>query len=106
MSASVYRSHGEKRGSAMFPKQHNHRLSRSPCRSSREMQMKPPHHAAAPAWSPALESYDYLSSLIARDWAWEGLRRNQSYQAEARAHAATADITEHPEGRALVTRLQ
>ena len=68
--------------------------------------MKPAHHAAAPAWPPAPESYDYLSSLVARDWAWEGLRRNQNYQAEARAHAATAIITEHLEGRALVTRLQ
>ena len=69
--------------------------------------MKPAHHAAAPAWPPALESYDYLSSLVARDWAWEGLRRNQSYQAEARAHAATANIiTEHLEGRVLVTRMQ
>jgi len=70
------------------------------------MQMKPAHHAAAPTWPPTLESYDYLSSLVARDWAWEGLRRNQSYQAEARAHAETANVTEHLEGRALVTRLQ
>jgi hypothetical protein len=70
------------------------------------MQMKPAHHAAAPAWPPTLESYDYLSSLVARDWAWEGLRRNQRYQAEARAHAATANVTEHLEGRALVTLLQ
>jgi hypothetical protein len=68
--------------------------------------MKPPHHAAAPAWPPTLESYDYLSSLVARDWAWEGLRRNQKYQAEARAHTATANITELVEGRALVTRMQ
>ena len=68
--------------------------------------MKPPHHAAAPAWPPVLESYDYLNSLIARDWAWEGLRRNESYQAEARAHAATANITEHLEGRALATHMQ
>jgi hypothetical protein len=42
---------------------------------------------------PAPESYDYLS--IACDWAWEGHRRRQSYQAEAWAHAATANITEH-----------
>jgi hypothetical protein len=69
------------------------------------MQMKPAHHAAAPAWPPVLESYDYLSSLVARDWAWEGLRRNESYQAKARARAATANVTEHLEGRALVTRL-
>jgi hypothetical protein len=70
------------------------------------MQTKPAHHAATPVWPPALESYDYLSSLVARDWAWEGLRRNQSYQAEARAHTATATITDHLEGRVLVTRMQ
>jgi hypothetical protein len=68
--------------------------------------MNPSHHAAAPAWPPRLETYDYLSSLVARDWAWEGLRRNDSYQAEARAHAATPNVTEHLEGRALVTRMQ
>jgi transcriptional regulator len=67
--------------------------------------MNPSHRAAAPAWPPIVESYDYLSSLVARDWAWEGLRRNGSYQAEARAHAATANVTEHLEGRALVTRM-
>ena len=68
--------------------------------------MNPSHQAAAPAWPPTLESYDYLSSLVARDWAWEGLRRNEIYQAEARAHAAAANVTEHLEGRALVTRMQ
>jgi hypothetical protein len=68
--------------------------------------MKPAHHAVAPAWPPTLEGYDYLSSLVARDWAWEGLRRNESYQTEARAHAATANVTEHLEGGALVTRMQ
>jgi hypothetical protein len=68
--------------------------------------MNPSHHAAAPAWPPTLESYDYLSSLVARDWAWEGLRRNESYRAEARARAATANVTEHLEGGALVTRMQ
>src|SRR5688572_2659008 len=49
---------------------------------SGEMPMNPSHRAAAPAWPPTLESYDYLSSLVARDWAWEGLRRNESYRAE------------------------
>jgi transcriptional regulator len=68
--------------------------------------MKPAHHAAAPTWPPTLESYDYLSSLVARDWAWEGLRRNESYQAEVLSHAATANVTEHLEGEALVTRMQ
>jgi hypothetical protein len=68
--------------------------------------MNPSHRAAAAAWPPAVEGYDYLSSLVARDWAWEGLRRNESYRAEARAHAATANVTEHLEGGALVTRMR
>ena len=68
--------------------------------------MKPAPHTAAPAWPPTLESYDYLSSLVPRDWAWEGLRRNETYQADGRANAATANLTEHLEGRALVTRMQ
>jgi hypothetical protein len=68
--------------------------------------MEPAQHAAAPVWPPPLEAYDYLSPLVWRDWAWEGLRRNLSYQAEALAYAATADITEHLGGGALVTRMQ
>jgi hypothetical protein len=68
--------------------------------------MKPAQQSVTPAWPLIPENYDYLSSLVARDWAWEGLRRNESYQTEARAQAATANVTEHLEGRALVTRLQ
>jgi hypothetical protein len=40
-----------------------------------------------PGWPPPDGAYDYLSLLSCRDWAWEGLRRNQTYQAEARARA-------------------
>src|SRR5690606_25477793 len=86
-----------------------HASSASPARRaglSRGMPMKPAHHAAAPAWPPTLDRYDYLASLVARDWAWEGHGRNESYQAEAHAHAATANGTEHLEGGALVTRMQ
>jgi hypothetical protein len=59
-----------------------------------------------PAWPPALEGYDYLSSLLWRDWAWEGLRRNQTYQAEALARASAGNIIKDLEGGALLTRMQ
>jgi hypothetical protein len=65
-----------------------------------------------PAWLPShnphdyLRAYDYLASLTPRDWAWEGLRRNSGYQAEALADVALGCTTVHMEGRALLTRMQ
>ena len=90
----------------MFPEQHNHRISRSLSTSVQGDAHETRTSRVGPTWPPALEAYDYLSSLVCRDWAWEGLRRNQSYQAEALAHAAATDITEHLEGGALLTRMQ
>jgi hypothetical protein len=57
-----------------------------------------------PAWPATLEAYDYLSGLAPRDWAWEGLRRNPKYQADARAfeHRETRTLG----GGALLTLLQ
>ena len=68
--------------------------------------MNPAHRAVGPPWPPSLEDYDYLKSLIWRDWAWEGLRRNKSYQAAARAHASAGTIIKHMEGGALLTQMQ
>ena len=45
--------------------------------------MTPPLYCVGPPWPPPLQAYDYLSRLTWRDWAWEGLRRNRTYQAEA-----------------------
>ncbi|MGE0852987.1 MAG: DUF6499 domain-containing protein [Hyphomicrobiaceae bacterium] len=61
-----------------------------------------------PPWPPpSLQAYDYLAFLARRDWAWEGLRRNAAYQAQALAHlSAGHSNTEHLEGGALLTRLQ
>jgi hypothetical protein len=39
-----------------------------------------------PGWPAPDGAYDYLTMISWRDWAWEGLRRNENYQAEARAH--------------------
>lgn len=65
---------------------------------SRGMQMNPSHHAAAPAWPPTLESYDYLSSLVARDWAWEGLQQVvlRANQASIQLAIEGVDVTVGP----------
>jgi hypothetical protein len=68
--------------------------------------MNPAPRTVGPPWPPSLEDYDYLKSLIWRDWAWEGLRRNKSYQAAARAHASAGTIIKHMEGGALLTQMQ
>ena len=57
-----------------------------------------------PTWPPDLEAYDYLSRLTWRDWAWEGLRRNPAYQADARAFKP--QFSKKLEGGALLTRMQ
>lgn len=38
-----------------------------------------------PAWPPVLSAYDHMSTYAKPDWAWEGMRRNLHYQAEAAA---------------------
>ena len=38
---------------------------------------------AGPAWPPPLSAYDHMSTYAKPDWAWEGLRRNPHYQADA-----------------------
>ena len=35
-------------------------------------------------WLPSLTAYEYLRFATKRDWAWEFLRRNFQYQANAR----------------------
>ena len=36
-----------------------------------------------PTWPPSRSAYDYTLILARSDWAWEGLRRNQDYHADA-----------------------
>lgn len=38
-----------------------------------------------PAWPPVLSAYDHMSTFAKSDWAWEGMRRNPRYQADAAA---------------------
>ncbi len=67
--------------------------------------MTPPNHCVGPPWPPPLQAYDYLSGITWRDWAWEGLRRNRIYQAEALAHSMEAASSQLG-GGALLTRMQ
>jgi hypothetical protein len=57
-----------------------------------------------PGGWPVLEAYDYLRGLVPRDWAWEGLRRNPRYQADARTFERLE--TKTLGGGALLTRMQ
>jgi len=56
------------------------------------------------AWHPPLDAYDYMSRLAARDWAWEGLRRNPAYQSVAQS--SMSGQSEILGGRVLLTRMQ
>src|SRR5689334_3362320 len=59
-----------------------------------------------PKWPPPLEAYDYLARLTWRDRAWEGLRRNSHYQADARHHTPKAINRQQIGSRALLTLMQ
>lgn len=62
-------------------------------------------HYVGPLRPPTLEAYDYMRTLIRRDWPWEGLRRDPAYQDEARAHLKGNQGTTRLEGGALLTRM-
>lgn len=68
--------------------------------------MTPPLYCVGPPWLPSLQAYDYLSGLTWRDWAWEGLRRNRMYQADALANPSTGHSSKQLGGGALLTRMQ
>jgi hypothetical protein len=57
-----------------------------------------------PMWPPTIKAYDYLNGLAPRDWAWEGLRRNPVYQADAETFEGRETRT-LGDG-ALLTRMQ
>jgi hypothetical protein len=68
--------------------------------------MTPPDHCVGPPWPPPLHAYDYLSTITWRDWAWEGLRRNRIYQADALAQPSEGHTSKQLGGGALLTRMQ
>jgi hypothetical protein len=43
-----------------------------------------PQIQMTPAWPSSLQAYEYLRTATKSDWAWEYLRRNFDYQANAR----------------------
>ena len=45
-----------------------------------------PHIHQCAAWPKPLQAYEHLRTATMTDWAWEYLRRNRAYQAEARLH--------------------
>jgi hypothetical protein len=40
----------------------------------------------SPEWPQPLRAYEHLRTATMADWAWEYLRRNPAYQAEARLY--------------------
>ncbi len=48
-----------------------------------------------PAWPPELSAYDHMSTYAKSDWAWEGLRRNPRYQADAAAQPPRSILQTH-----------
>lgn len=62
-------------------------------------------HYVGPSRPPTLEAYSYLHSLIRRDLAWEGLRRDPAYQAEAREYLRNRHFSTRLESGALFTRM-
>ena len=63
-------------------------------------------HCVGPSWPPQTGAYDYLRLVSSRDWAWEGLRRNPTYQAEARDRAIAGIVSTKLGGGALLTHMQ
>ena len=58
------------------------------------------------SWPPPLAAYDHLRSLTRRDWAWELLRRNRTYQRQAQACAGENVVREQLGSGALITRMR
>jgi hypothetical protein len=56
-------------------------------------QMSPIHQGAA--WPKPLKAYEYLRTATMTEWAWEYLRRNPDYRADARLHRRRG-VVHHP----------
>jgi len=62
-------------------------------------------HYIGPSLPPTPEAYHYLGRLRRRDLAWEGLRRDPTYQDEARKYLKVSHNTTRLESGALLTRM-
>jgi hypothetical protein len=58
-----------------------------------------------PAWSPVLSAYDHMSTYAKSDWAWEGMRRNPSDQADAGARSPGDRVLTQTPTRVPVAKL-
>jgi hypothetical protein len=65
-----------------------------------------PQIQMTPAWSPSLQAYEYLRTATKSDWAWEYLRRNFDYQANARLGHRRGVIRQRLAAGPVLTRLR
>jgi len=59
-----------------------------------------------PAWPKSLQDYEYLRTAGINDWAWEFLRRNFDYQADARLHHRRGTVRRRLATGPLLTRMR
>ena len=53
-----------------------------------------------------MQAYEHLRTAAMSDWAWEYLRRNPDYQADARLHHRRGVVRRRLAGGALLTRMR
>ena len=58
-----------------------------------------------PFWPPVLSAYDHMSTYAKPDWAWEGIRRNPLFQADAVAGLPDNLVVAPAPNGVLVTRM-
>jgi hypothetical protein len=56
-------------------------------------------------WPPSLDSYDYLAGQHQSAWAWEFLRRNRHYRAQAEEALQNPTSRSHTKRGLRVTHL-
>jgi hypothetical protein len=54
----------------------------------------------------SLDAYQHLRTAAMSEWAWEYLRRNPDYQADARLHHRRGAVRCRLSGGALLTRMR
>ena len=64
------------------------------------------HIQVTSAWPRPLQAYEYLRTVTRFDWAWEYLRRNSEYQAEARLHHRRGVVRQRLPTGPVLTRMR
>jgi hypothetical protein len=65
-----------------------------------------PQNRLFPAWPKLLQDYEYLRTAAMKDWAWEYLRRNFDYQADARLHYRRGIVRRPLAAGTVLTRMR